>query len=206
MHFLFTFVQELVVLSKSVNKAGFSQVEFEALYKKSFLKAVNYCNQYLQDNELSREITQEAFINLWEKRATLDIQQGNPEYYLLTSVRNMALNSIRKRMRDNKRMGAKVNIDDKINAISLSQEPTDISTYKEITQIIDSTIESMSQKVKEVYLLSREGEMTYPQIAQQLGISVKTVEYRLSKALAIFRKKLSGYLPMLLYYLIKISG
>ncbi len=189
-----------------MHKMVFSYGEFEVLYKKNFQRAVFYCNQYVRDMEVSRGIAQDAFINLWEKRDSLDMLEGNPEYYLMTIVRNLAINSIRKKMREAKRAGNKVSIDDQINAISLSQQPLDLATYKEMSVIIDSTMESMPQKVKEVFLLSREQELTYPQIAEKLGVSVKTVEYRLSKALAIFRRKLSGYMPLLLFYLLKISG
>ncbi|NCC46655.1 MAG: RNA polymerase sigma-70 factor [Bacteroidia bacterium] len=193
-------------MSDVMHKMVFSYEEFEVLYKKNFRRAVFYCNQYVRDMEVSRGIAQDAFINLWEKRESLDMFGGNPEYYLMTIVRNLAINSIRKKMREAKRAGIKVSVDDQINAISLSQQPTDLATYKEMSAIIDSTMESMPQKVKEVFLLSREQELTYPQIAEKLGVSVKTVEYRLSKALAIFRRKLSGYMPLLLFYLLKISG
>ncbi len=177
-----------------------SEKEFEALYRQSYRKALYYCNQYIVDIEKSKEIVQEAFINLWEKRQSIHIESGNPEYYLLTSVRNLAYNAIRNKIREYKRTGKAICIDDKINEKSLYQEPCDLLTFNEINTLINTTVDSMSNKIKEVYIMSREMEMTYPQIAEKLGISVKTVEYRLSKALALFRQALKKYLPLILLF------
>lgn len=56
--------------SHSGNK-DMSEAAFKDLYKKSFLKAVHYSNQYVNNYELAKEIAQDSFINLWEKRGTL---------------------------------------------------------------------------------------------------------------------------------------
>ena len=180
--------------------APLSEKEFETLYKQSYRKALYYCNQYIGDFEKSKEIVQEAFINLWEKRQSIYVESGNPEYYLLTAVRNLAFNAIRNKIRESKRTGKAICIDDKINEKSLSQEPCDLLTFNEINTVINTTVDSMSEKVREVYIMSREMEMTYPQIAEKLDISVKTVEYRLSKALALFRKTLKKYLPLIFLF------
>lgn len=175
--------------------------EYEQLYRSRYQKAVFYCNQYINDIDKSREIAQEAFINLWERRSTIDPKKGNPEYYLLTSVRNLALNHIRKKMRDAKRAGIQLSIDDQINEIALSYKAEDSLAAKELRLAIDDTLDLMPLDVKEVYLMSREEEMTYAQIADKLGVSVKVVEYRLGKSLALFRKRLAEFIPSLILFL-----
>jgi RNA polymerase sigma-70 factor (ECF subfamily) len=181
------------------NKRDFTEADFELLYRKSFLKAVNYCIKYVRDSNTSREIVQNAFVNLWERRETIDTRSGNPEYYLLTSVRNLAFNYLRNRKRETEKIGREISLDDKINIISLSQDPCDETTFREISGIIDKTIASLPEKIHIVFVLSREKHLTYPEIAKELGISVKTVEYRIGKALVIFRKKLAEYLPLFIY-------
>lgn len=174
---------------------GMSESEFRDLYKKSFLKVVHYSNQYVNNYELAKEIAQDSFINLWEKRESLSSSKGSIDYYLITIVRNNSFNALRNKMRETNRIGHAVEIDDRINSIALSQDPIDKLTYKELAKIISNTVDQMSHKIRETYLLSREHEMTYPQIAKKLDVSVKTVEYRISKALVMFRISLAKYMP-----------
>lgn len=190
----------------SNNRRNFTEADFELLYRKSFLKAVNYCIKYVHDSNTSMEIVQSAFLNLWERRDTIDTNSGNPEYYLLTSVRNLAFNYLRNKKREAEKNGREVSIDDKINTISLSQDPCDEATFREISGIIDKTIASLPEKIHIVFVLSREKHLTYPEIAKELNISVKTVEYRIGKALVIFRKKLAEYLPLLIYLSFTLGG
>lgn len=182
--------------------AGLSRVEFEELYKKSFLKAVHYSNQYVNNYELAKEIAQDSFINLWEKRHTINKNKGSVEYYLITIVRNNSFNAIRSKIRETNRMGQAISVEDKINSVALSQDPTDELSFNEISKAISNTIEKMSPKIKEVYLMSREEEMTYIQIAQKLEISVKTVEYRIGRALVMFRNSLKKYMPIIIIILL----
>lgn len=189
----------------TIANSGLSDVEFKDLYKKSFLKAVHYSNQYVNNYELAKEIAQESFISLWEKRHSISHQKGSVEYYLITIVRNNSFNAIRNKIRETNRIGKPISIDDRINSIALSQDPVDELTYQEMSKIISETIGGMSQKIKEVYLLSREQEMTYMQIAQELDVSIKTVEYRISKALALFRNSLAKYMPVIIGLLLSIA-
>lgn len=179
----------------------FSYREFETLYKKSFAKAVYYSKQYIGDNNQAQEIVQESFINLWEKRNKIDVINGNPEYYLLTIVRNLSLNYLRNRSRDTQRT-SNISIDDNINMMLLSHEPDDLVLCSELSKAIKSTISSMSQKIRDVYILSRDFEMSNNQISEKLNISVKTVEYRLSKALALFRKNLIRFMTIMLSFIV----
>ncbi len=179
----------------------FSYREFETLYKKSFAKAVYYSKQYIGDYNQAQEIVQESFINLWEKRNKIDVINGNPEYYLLTIVRNLSLNYLRNRSRDTQRTN-NISIDDNINMMLLSHEPDDLVLCSELSKAIKSTISSMSQKIRDVYILSRDFEMSNNQISEKLNISVKTVEYRLSKAMALFKKKLARFMTLLFFLIV----
>lgn len=184
---------------------GLSNADFQDLYKKNFLKAVHYSNQYVRNYELAKEIAQDSFINLWEKRNTLSPDKGNIEYYLITIVRNNSYNAIRNKIRETNRIGQPISIDDRINSIALSQDPVDELTYNEMAKIIGETVSKMSSKIKEVYLMSREQDMTYAQIAQKLNVSIKTVEYRISKALIMFRNSLAKYMPLFLGLIINVT-
>jgi RNA polymerase sigma-70 factor (ECF subfamily) len=167
--------------------------QFEKLYKKYYKKALNYAFQYIGDIETSKGIVQESFINLWEKRRSLD-HANNIEYYFLTIVRNKALNYLRDKARKTRRMGETVNIDDNINIIALSYTNTDNTSYHEIQHIIRDTIEKLPPKIKNTFLLSRDKKLTNKEISEKQNVSVKTIEYRISKALIMLKLNLTDYL------------
>lgn len=168
-------------------------VLFEKLYKKYYKKALSYAYQYIRDIETSKGIVQESFINLWEKRRSLDYD-NNTEYYILTIVRNKALNYLRDKTRRTRRIGEPVNIDDNINIIALSYTNTDNSSYTEIQHIIRNTIETLPPKIKNTFLLSRDKKLTNKEIAEKLNISIKTIEYRIGRALSKLKLNLADYL------------
>jgi RNA polymerase sigma-70 factor (ECF subfamily) len=180
--------------SSSIEKIDI--VKFEQLYKKFFNKALNYANQYIGDCDISKGIVQESYINLWEKRRSLNYDE-NTEYYLLTIVRNKALNYLRDKSRRVKRVGETVSIDDNINIIALSYSGTDNTAYREIQNIIKNTIEDLPPKIKSTFLLSRDKKLSNKEIAEKLNTSVKTIEYRMGKALSKLKINLTDYLNII---------
>lgn len=77
-------------------------------------------------------------------------------------------------------------------------EDPDYYFVNELTENIQKAIENLPETYRETFAMSRFGEKTNVQIAEKLGISVKTVEYRISQALKILRFKLKDYLPLLI--------
>ena len=181
-----------------------NELFIEQLYYLHYGKIVNYANHFLRDVETAKEIAQEAIISLWQKRDTLDIN-GNIEYYLLSTVRNKVFNLLRNRQRVSARMGKKVSINDHLGIIALSDSSADNVLQSELTGIIAKTIESMSPAVKNTFILCREQGLSYKEIALESQISIKTVEYRISKALEALRTALADYLPVfILFYFFRL--
>lgn len=179
--------------SKSVNEKF-----VEHIYDLYYWKAVNYANTFLRDIEISKEITQDAFISLWEKRDSLDLSK-NVECYLLAAVRNKVFNLLRKRQRVAKSMGQEVSITDRLNIIALNDSSSDKVISTELMQIINKTLKSMKPEISQTFLLCREEDLSYKEVAVRKNVSVKTVEYRISKALKIMRLALADYLPLLFF-------
>jgi RNA polymerase sigma-70 factor, ECF subfamily len=157
----------------------FLQELFKTYYKGLCL----FARQYIHDNEKVEDIVQDVFLNIWEK-GELNASEAQVKSYLYTSVRNRCLNFIR----DHKKFND--NID--TSFIENSIESNRIE-YRELEQLIKAAIASLPEKCREVFELSRFKEMKYQEIADALGISVKTVEAQMSKALKVLREKVSGY-------------
>jgi RNA polymerase sigma-70 factor (ECF subfamily) len=175
---------------------------FELLYEEYYNKAVFYASQYLRDVELARDVAQESFITLWEKRKDIK-PELSIQAYILTIVKNKCLNIIRSRISERKYANKMVMQEELANMLALNDPTADEFLLGEISEMVEEALKEMPESMSAVYRMSRENEFTYDEIAQHLKVSVKTVEYRMSKALHFFRVKLKDYLPTFLLVLLK---
>ncbi|MBM3404592.1 MAG: RNA polymerase sigma-70 factor [Bacteroidetes bacterium] len=168
---------------------------FKLLFKREFGNMCFLAQRYVQDAEEAREIVQDAFLALWEKRITIDPSK-NPGAYLATIVRNKSLNWIRDHGKFHQQM---LNIEQtRIEKASAQGDPLITS---EISHRIETALAELPEKCREVFLLNRHDQMKYQEIADHLNISVKTVETQMSKALQHFRQRLSEFMPVIFIFL-----
>lgn len=161
---------------------------FEALFKTYFPSLTHFARKYVPDNDTAKEIAHDVFLNLWGKRETID-SSISLKSYLFTSVYNRCMNYIRDQRKFNK--------DEQVfNIIEQeSQEvPYDHLETMELESRIIEALNDLPARCREIFMLSRYEGNRYAEIAEKLGLSVKTVETQMSKALRILREKLSDYL------------
>ncbi len=151
---------------------------------------------YLNDVDTAREIVQDIFINLWNKRDTIDPDK-KVKSYLYTSVRNRCLNHIR----DHKKFRS-LYLDVEIEREIPDQDP-DLFSVSETKTKIEKALDKLPAKCREVFELSRFEELKYMEIADRLNISIKTVEVQVSKALRILREELKEFLVVLILLILK---
>ncbi|MCT4643675.1 MAG: sigma-70 family RNA polymerase sigma factor, partial [Carboxylicivirga sp.] len=82
-------------------------------------------------------------------------------------------------------------------------ENTDSLLNQELEQLVNSTLENLPLKCRQIFIMSRFEGKKYKEIADELSISVKTVETQIGRALSVFRKALSAYLSVLLLMIVK---
>ena len=181
----------LTVSHKSLNKSL-----FEELFKDNFSQLCGFAQSYIYDLDSSKEIVQDVFINLWQKKENIDLSKSIKSY-LYTSVKNRCLNYIR----DNKKFRSKV-LDVDIADYDYSFD-SDFLVENELQTKITDTLNSLPKKCKQVFELSRYENLKNKEIAERLDISVKTVEAQMTKALKIFRENLKEYLTILILILLK---
>ena len=146
--------------------------------------------KYLHDLDEAKGLVHEVFIAVWEKMDTLpeDVQYRS---YLYTSVRNRCLNHIR----DKKKTVLLENVPEQ----RLPRENNTAVETEELEREIDLVVNSLPQKCRQVFELSRFEGLKYSQIAEKMGISVKTVEAQMSKALNVLKDHLSEFLSLLFF-------
>lgn len=161
------------------------------LFRRLYRPLCIHARAYLQSREEAEEVVQSVFLVFWEKRNQLDIE-SNLTSYLYRSVRNHALNVIKHETVKRKHSGYVIN--------HTSEESHDHDTIEtsELEHKISTALETLPEQCRLVFTMSRYKEMKYAEIAAELGISVKTVENHMGKALRLLREQLKDYLPIIL--------
>lgn len=156
---------------------------FSAIYKLYWEKVYNFSRLYLASSEDVAEIVQEVFIKLWETRHLIDEEQSF-EGFLFIITRNQIFNYSRKRLNYS---FLKMTV---MQSIEKSYEEEDQLEIADLKKHLSVLISQLPERQQEIFRLSRERHMTYKQIAEQLSISEKTVEYHMTAALKYLRKNL----------------
>jgi RNA polymerase sigma-70 factor, ECF subfamily len=187
--------------SKTVNLPEQQQIEaliggditaFEMNFKTYYQPLCNYAYTFLQDKEEAEEIVQGTFLSFWEKRNTLTIRTGLKPY-LYAMVRNACLNVIK-----HEKIKQKHAVEEIALAPQTHDSVDEAVTSSELEIKIQQAMEKLPEQCRLVFKLSRFEELKYAEIAEQLDISVKTVENHMGKALKIMREQLKDYLPLII--------
>ncbi len=182
-----------LIVSGSNITTCFDKATFEQLFKEHFKGMVLFAHKYVKDFETAKEIAQDSFVSLWEKRETIDVSKP-VKSYLTTIVYNKSLNYLRDHKKFNRELLQSENI-----FPFISEGESDNAIISEELKIkIESAINDLPEKCREVFRLNRFQDMKYQQIADFLQISVKTVEAQMSKALKHMREKLVDYIAIFL--------
>lgn len=175
-------------------RQGDEQV-FETIFRTYYERLCNYANTILNDMDEAEEMVQSAFLTVWEKHDTLEIHTS-VKSYLYRAVHNSCLNRV-KHYKVRKTYGDSVKNQTELLHDDASQD----LIGSELDAIVANAIDSLPDQCKLVFKLSRFENLTYAEIAEQLGISIKTVENHMVKALKVLREKLKDYLPVLIWLL-----
>ena len=185
-------------LTNEINIAALRKGEkyaFEEIYNDFFGVLYHLCNQYLHDERVAEEMVQDTFMKLWEIRQTLN-DQVNIRNFLYTITKNNCLNYLR-----NQKISLKYQDNVKYLEMQFNYEALEklgnYLQFEELKTKIDLAISNLPAEVIETFSLSRFEDLSYKEIAEQQGISIKTVEARISKALRILRVELKDYMPVI---------
>ena len=155
----------------------------------SYLCKVVY--KIIPDTNLVEDLVQEVFYEVWKKQGQININTSVKAYLRRAAV-NRSLNYIR----DQK---IKFEQDEKVPLLeSREASITQKIEAEDLKALIDESIDALPERCRVVFVLSRFEEMSYKEIAEELGISIKTVENQISKALKFLRKALGPYVQFVL--------
>jgi RNA polymerase sigma-70 factor (ECF subfamily) len=167
---------------------------FEAVFKTWYGPLCRYASGLCGDATEAEDLVQQTFVRIWEQRRKIDIRISLKSY-LYRAVYHQHLDRERHRkVRQKHKETSQVAVEPLSADSSLS--------YTELGLRFSAAMKALPEQCALVFRLSRLESLRYKEIAEVLGISVKTVENHMGKALRILREELADYLPLFLLFLI----
>lgn len=170
----------IIALGKGSVKA------FDALYRKYAPKMTSFLNSILGSDECTVEdIVQNLFLKVWQDREAVARNVRDFDSYLFIMARNAALNFL---SRENSR---KVEFDSSAYANLMTDDTVQTIKMADTMRSVGRALENISERSAKIFRMSREKGLSNKEIAECLGISTKTVEFHITKALSEIRKNIN---------------
>lgn len=172
---------------------------FEELYKKYYIFLCLIAEHIVRNPSDAEEIVSDVFVKLWNIREKIDISTSI-RGYLVKAVHNTSLNYIEHLRVSYKLTDSLSNSDYELLAWD-SDYPLGHLFEKEITELLNQGISELPDGCRQIFILSRDKDLKYCEIADKLGISVNTVKTQMKIALTRLRENLKDYLMFLLLFI-----
>lgn len=180
-------------MNRPIPLKGNIQDHFDRIYVTYYPRMIRFAKEYVLFEEDAENIVQDVFLVLWEKRRVLDIRVSLVAY-LFSLVKNRCLDYLRHKEVDEQyrqELSVKLSALEKLDYVFTSEE--------DIERVVARAVGKLPKRCREIFLKSRVEGMKYREIADELEISVNTVENQMTIALKRLRVELKDYLPLLLF-------
>jgi RNA polymerase sigma-70 factor (ECF subfamily) len=177
--------EELFIVKKMIDG---DMDSFKYFFDRYYNDLCNFVHIYLHDQALAEEIVQDIFVYFWENREKLQINTS-VKAFLFSASKFKSLNLLRDTQNQKKivkRIG-------KTEPFYTQEQGSSYLDTDEFKKILDSGVEQLPPKCREIFLLSKREELGNREIAERLNISVKTVENQMTIALKKLREYLIPY-------------
>lgn len=183
--------QELIDLLKKGDAEA-----FEKVFKTYFKNLHAYALYILKKNESAREVIQQVFYKIWEKRISLNIHTSM-KAYLYKSVYNECMLQLKKK----KNKEAYLSYILKQDTNKLAQGASEKIETTDLEIRLQKALNELPEQCRTIFQLNRFEGLKYHEVASQMGLSLKTIENQMGKALKRLRIALAEFLPLIIYLL-----
>lgn len=178
---------------------------FNLLFNEYHDRFIRFAQGYVKEREAAEDFVSEAFTLYWENREKL-LSDTKPQAYILTIVKNKCLNHLehlQMRQRTENLMNDHAEWRLSLSINTLQACDPEFLFSQEIKQIIEKTLQSLPEKTRQIFILSRFESFSYIEIAEKMNLSTKSIEFHISKALNQLRLSLKDFIYLLpfLFYL-----
>ncbi len=187
--------QSILALLQNNDEQAMERI-FDAYYP----YLVNTAYHVLMDGHQAKDLVQDVLFHFWERRDTITIESGL-KAYLRRAVTNKCIDQIRRK----KRFGVAEEFTD-FNQASGEVSTQDLLETSDLKQVILTAVESLPERCKLVFTLSRFEDMSHSEISEQLDISKKTIENQMTKALKTIRLAIHHYKELSIFIIAYFFG
>ena len=179
-----------------------NQEAFELVFLRYYEELCRYATNILGNKEASEEIVQDVFVKMWETRVTIKIDVSL-KAYLYRTIHNYCINQINHwKVRDQYAKDVMHSYHANfLQSIPFTGDyPIANLIVKELEEKIETSINALPNQCREVFLLIREKELSYQEVADQLNVSLNTVKTQMQRAMSKLREMLKDYLPVINFF------
>ena len=177
---------------------------FDSIYVNNFSRLFLFAKEYVLFDEEAENIVQDIFLMLWEKKDILRVDVSLTAY-LFTLVKNKCIDFLRHRMVEqiySENIQQEYNEELNVKLFALESFDHNFSSEEQIEILLRNAIDKLPERCRLIFIKSRIEGKKYKEIAEELNLSVNTVEGQISIALKKLREELKDYLPLLLFLFI----
>ena len=174
---------------------------FDSIYINNFSRLFLFAKEYVLFDEEAENIVQDIFLMLWEKREALRVDVSLTAY-LFTLVKNKCIDFLRHQMVEqmySENVKHEYNEELNVKLFALESFDHNFSSEEQIEILLRNAIDKLPERCRLIFIKSRIEGKKYKEIAEELNLSVNTVEGQISIALKKLREELKDYLPLLLF-------
>jgi RNA polymerase sigma-70 factor (ECF subfamily) len=167
---------------------------YEVLFQEHYKNLVLYAKKFVLETEIARDIVQDVFIYIWEKRHKIHIEKSVSSY-LFRAVRNACINHLKKEStKENYIRQFLLSVNNGELTAGKAADVHEIVVHKDLLKRIELIIESLPEQCKSMFRMSRFRGLKNKEIAEIYSVSPRTVETQIYRALKVLKEDLKSYL------------
>ena len=178
-------------------------MDFENFYITWYSRVKYFARDYVLSEEEAENIAQDVFLEFYQKRDSLDFHI-NIIAYLFTSVKNKCIDYLRRRLMEQEaavKMQEEFDLSFRMKFDSLEAFNIEGLSEDNIKDIIEKALDTLPERCREIFVMSKIEGKKQKEIAEELNVSVKTIESQMTIAYKKLREELKNHLPLLLFLL-----
>lgn len=182
---------------------AYLSMDFESFYIKWYSRVKGFAREYVLSEEEAENIAQDVFLELYQKKDTLDFHI-NIVAYLFTSVKNRCIDHLRRKLQEKRAvsmMQEEIELTFRMKYESLEAFDMEDLSEERIKQMVEHALSLLPERCREIFVLSKIQGKKQKEIAEELNISLKTVENQITIAYKKLREGLKNNFSFLLFFL-----